>query len=325
MINKKDSVKYIFAGLAVASSLFLWIIIDGLVNTATSENWVLPAALFSAVFTLWATVVMLEESKIKLAVFSGVLCGVGLLLAQDTLLILSVVTGTVVMFFGAMAIRDSMFNRIKISIWTSLRLGRRFFVMAIVVVIVGGFLMPVLLSGKGRSLPILNIEDGKFRIFSKTLALVDPSIEFEELDNLTVDEYVLRQQLLAMKKAQQDGGLLEGTEIVLSEKEKDWLITSGRASVTSLVERRVSGDELIVSVFVEIVNNKINGYFNTGNGVSSEFAPWVFAGLAFFAILSVGSLLSLISVIVVIGIFKILLLTKVLKIDTKSVEVELIN
>jgi hypothetical protein len=206
----------------------------------------------------------------------------------------------------------------------SLRLGRRLFVAAITLVVIGGFLMPVLLSGEKRALPLISIGEKQIGMIGKVIAIFDPNLDAKKSVKMTVDEYILKQQANSMDSNESG---LRGKAIPegFATIERRTILVAGRTSISKLVERDVGGDEKIMSIFVEVINGKINNYFNTEVSQASGFAPLLFSALSFFAIFSIGSFITSLLTFLVAVIFKLLLLTKLVNLGTKEVQVEVIE
>lgn len=308
---------------AILSSIYFWFIISNLVNTTEAENWLLPVLIFGVMFVFWSLAVLLENKKWKFLLFGTILILGGVIFTQNILYFIASIVATGILYLGTVWIHESMDARIKLSIWMNLRLGRRLFVAAMTLVVVGGFLVPILLSGKERTLPLINIGEGQIGLIGKVISILDPNLSAQESTDMTVDEYILKQQ-----------GQANDNDNNLSHKnstngfvdiERRVILTAGRTSISKLVERDVSGGEKIMVIFAEVINNKVNNYFNTDMSQASGFAPLLFSALSFFAIFSIGSFVTSFLTFLVAIIFKILLLTKLVKIGTKEVQVEIIN
>ncbi len=317
-ITKKNITKYFFMFGAIGSAVYFWLIISKLVNTSESENWLSPIIIFGAVFILWSLAILLEDKRWKFFLFGFLLIFTGLIFSQNIFLITVSILATGILYVGTVWVHDSMKARVKLNIWMSLRLGRRLFVAAVALVVIGGFLMPIVLSGEKRSLPLVNITEKQIKLIGKVVSIFDSNLEEKGLSEMTVDEYILKEQ--AGSRRQQKNISKEASGI-----EKQAILIGGRESVSRLVARNISGDEKIMTIFAEITNNKINNYFNTEVSQASGFAPLFFSVLSFFAVFSIGSFLTSLLTFLVAAIFKLLVLTKLVKLSKKNVQVEVIE
>jgi hypothetical protein len=323
-ITKKSITKYFFMFGTVIGAIYFWLIISRLVNTSESENWLSPIVVFGAVFIFWSLAILLENKRWKFFLLGLILIFTGLIFAQNIFIVVTSFLATGILYIGTVWVHDSMKSRVKLNIWMSLRLGRRLFVAAIALVVIGGFLMPVVLSGEKRALPLVNITEKQIKLVGKVVSLFDSNLEEGGLSEMTVDEYILKEQenLGGQRKN------ILGSKNVPREftgLEKQVIITGGRESISRLVVRNVSGDEKIMNIFAEIINNKINNYFNTEVSQASGFAPLFFSALSFFAIFSIGSFITSLLTFLVAALFKLLVLTKLVELGKKKVEVEVIQ
>jgi len=322
-ITKKKIVKYFFIIGAVISSIYFWRTIFKLISATEVECWISAMAIFSIFFIFWSLGTLLEDKRWNFFLFEGVLIFTGIIFSQDQFFILTAFLAWGILYLGTIWVHDSMKARVRLNIWMSLRLGRRLFVAAITIVIVGGFLMPVVLSGEKKVLPLINITDNQARLVSKMMSIFDSNIDENGLASMTVDEYILKEQ--KGFRSERKNILNNNSTTAFTEIEKRAIIANGRASISKLVARSVQGDEKIMSIFTEMINNKINNYFNTEVSQASGFAPLFFSILSFFAIFSVGSFITSLLTFVVAVLFRLLVLTRLIEIGKKKVEVEVIN
>jgi hypothetical protein len=323
-LAKRTGTKYFFMFGAVISAIYFWLIIFRLVSTSKSENWLAPVIVFGVVFIFWALAILLENKRWKFLLFEVILIFTGLIFLQSIFFITVSILAVGILYLGTIWVHDSMEARVKLNIWMSLRLGRRLFVTAIALVVVGGFLMPVVLSGEKRSLPLVNITKKQVNLVGKVVSLFDSNLDENGLAEMTIDEYILSERKGA---SQQHKNIFRKKSVPRKfvEMEKKNALTEGRESISRLVARNVSGDEKIMNIFAEMINNKINNYFNTEVSQASGFAPLFFSALSFFAVFSIGSFLTSVLTFLVAGLFKLLVLTKLVKLGTKDVQVEVIE
>ena len=319
MNMKKQIVKYFFMFVAVLSTAYFWFMVFRIVNSTNTENWFLPIIVFSVMFTSWALAILLENNHWHFFIFELILIFSGFIFGQTLFMIGSSFIAMIVLYLGTVWVHESMEARIKLNIWMSLRLGRRLFVTAISIIIIGGFLIPVVLSGREKVLPLINITDNQTRVITKVMSIFDSNLKNNNLTQMTVDEYIAKEE--GNRINNNTGG---GVSHLLDTKNNAILI-AGRKSISKMVSRDVKGDEKMINIFTEIINNKINDYFNTEISQASDFAPLFFSGLSFFAVFSVGSFVTSFLTFLVTIIFKVLLLTKLVKVGTKEVQVEVIE
>ena len=324
-ITKKNITKRFFMFGAVANAVYFWLIISKLVNTSESENWLAPIIVFGMVFIFWSLAILLEDKKWKFFLFGLLLIFTGLIFSQNIFFIVVAILSIGILYVGTVWVHDSMRARVKLNIWMSLRLGRRLFVAAISLVIIIGFLMPVVLSGEKRALPLVNITENQINLVGKVISTFDSNLKDSGLAEMTVDEYILKEQKgfgnnhsnIFEKKGAPAKGLMA--------IEKKAIIMAGRESISRLVMHNVNGNEKIMNIFAEIINSKINNYFNTETNQASGFAPLLFSALSFFAVFSIGSFITSLLTFVVAILFKLLVLTKLVELGKKKVEVEVIE
>lgn len=321
---KKEITKYFFMFGAITGSIYFWLVISKLVNTTESENWLIPIIIFGVIFIFWSLAILLENIRWRFFLFGGILIFVGAIFTQSIFFIVTAILAIEILYLGTIWVHESMEARIRLNIWMSLRLGRRLFVVAMTLVVVGGFLMPVLLSGEERVLPLINIGEKQAKLISKVISIFDSNLDAKKSAEMTVDEYILEQQTKFNDGSENilgDNNIPERFAII----ERQTILTAGRESISKLVERNINGNEKIMNIFVEIINNKINNYFNTEVSQVSGFVPLLFSALSFFVMFSIGSFITSFLTFFVAAIFKLLLLTKLVKLGTKEVQVEIIK
>ena len=323
-ITKKSITKYFCMFGAVASAIYFWLVVFNLVNTTESESWLSSVIIFGAVFIFWSLAILLESKQWKFFLFELVLIFTGIIFSHNIFFILTAFLATGILYLGTIWVHDSMKARVKLNIWMSLRLGRRLFAAAITIVIVGGFLMPVVLSGEKKVLPLINITDKQTKLVSRVMSIFDSNLEQGGLAEMTVDEYILKEQK-GFRKGHKNIFNKDNTVITFTEAEKQAIIINGRASISKLATRNVGGNEKIMSIFTEMINNKINNYFNTEVSQASGFAPLFFSALSFFAVFSIGSFVTSLLTFLVAALFRLLILTKLIKLGKKEVQVEIIE
>ncbi len=319
---KNKIIKHFFLAGMVLSAWFLWWSIGSLIKTSITENWFYPIIFFSLFFVTLSLATILTENKRKLFLFGGLAILGGVFFADNkiTYLLVAMIAMTL-LFLGMQIVRKEMAERIKINIWSNLRFGRKLFVLAVTVIIAIGFLSTPLLSGDKKSLPKIGISEKQVRLISKVMTTFNSDIKGEELEEMTIDEYILKIQI-----KNGDSSLLEKT-LALDPSYKVAILTAGRESVGKLAGRTVDGEEKILSIFSEIINNKINDYFNVNveyGDYTIALAPWLFIALAFLTIFSIGMFISPLLILIVRIMLALLVAVGILKIEKKETKMEII-
>ncbi|HFC77024.1 MAG TPA: hypothetical protein ENJ27_02240 [Candidatus Moranbacteria bacterium] len=330
---KRKIVKYTELSLVVIFAFLLWQSANKIIQTSQTESWWQPIIFFALFFISWSLGAILVKSKgLFLGTYMLALFSV-LFFTTNIFLLGIIILSSSILWIGRSVVRDELDSRIKISVWNSLRLGRRFFVFAIALILTGQYYFGVSQLDKNRTLPEFKISSRQSQWITKALSQFDPAFKSSNNKAMTVDDFILNK--MANDKNYINSINLENNfdkklipKIGFEKDTKQAIIEKGRESISKMVERTVSGDEKIMDIFSEIINNKINNFANVNIGYVDQNIPimhWVFTGLLFLSIISIGMFLSPFLIILTWILFETMVRLKFIAVDKKMIEVEIIK
>lgn len=336
--------KVIISVLSAATliiSFFAWRSVDQAINVPGASQWIAPIIWFTLLFTvLCLDIVLIKEAYIEalLFVFSTAL---SFIFVRSIGHLLAFVLGFILFFLASNYINKDLKNNIKINLWKSMRMGRMLIVLGLALVITSQYYFEAINLGAKNMIPQFKIDDFSGKATSKILTQINPNLAVLEKEGLTVDEL-----LLQVSKQDQPPGASQQMDKIIemeygnlapSDKEEikegaareseKILLQEGRKKLAEYVGHDLTGQEKVSDIFSEIVNNKINDFFQPGiaGPESSSAVPLVIAILLFLTIISLGSILGSVGMLAVIIIFILLVKLKVVNIRKEMKEVEIIE
>ena len=325
---KKQAVKYIGLLTIFSSALFLWWSAKNIIETPQTENWFLPIVLFSSFFIFWSLGLILIKNDWLFYGLSVLSVMISFIWFFSWGYALVVAVALISLFAGRKVAQDEMSARVKISVWNSLRLERRFFVFAISLILTGQYFFSGGQMTAAKSLPQLKISDKQAEYLTKIFSKFDPTLKSQKnINKMTVDEFILL-------NAGQDGeydydynNLSAENKNILLKKKKQMILQKGRENLSRMAERNILGNEKILDVFTGIVNNKINKLADNNIGyLDGEISLTyiIFSILLFLTIFSLGMLISPILILLTWLMFKFMIVVGLIGIKNKTVEMEII-
>ena len=231
-------------------------------------------------------------------------------------------------------------NRVKINIYRTLRRGVPIIGSALSLLIAAGFYFSVINKQKIGELPKFEIQLSQ-SITNNGLRIINFIVPTEELkwilQGTTVDEYIMRTmrsegdigltQLtkISQNQEQESVALMENVRMPeLNSSQKKELVVLNRRALEKQLGVELSGNERIDELINNMVNKRINEIFN-GEMFSASVVP---LGAAFGIFVTVRSLTWVFNIVLywlTTGVFKLLVLSKLIKIRKETREIELIQ
>lgn len=344
----KKILLYILSAIVLILSFFSWRSIDQAINVPGSSVWIAPMLWFVLFFAFLSLSIVLIREAHYLA-FLFVLClSLSFIFTQSIGHLLAFVLGFILLFLASHRIRSDLKLNIKINLWRSMRTGRALILIGLAIMITSQYYFEAINLGAKKMIPQFKIDDFSGKATSRILSQINPNFAILEEEGLTVDELLLQvskqnqpQDINSQmdeiiereygylspsekEKIKKDatGGLKEGLlgneEIILQE---------GRKQLAKYAGHELTGQEKVSDVFSEIVNNKIDEFFQPGiaSPESSSAVPLVIAIFLFLTIISSGPILGSLGMLIVIIAFIILVKFKVVSIKKEMKEVEIIE
>ena len=336
-IMKKDVLKFTLFLFVLLAAYFSWFSVSQAITVVGSSVWLVPMICFSLFYILLALeFVLVEELQwTKLSFFLGLFSSLIFVLSWAHLLIL-IIAGFL-MFVSLCQIRKDLDNNIEIALIKSLRMGRTFFILALALAISSQYYFQAEEAGLTK---IPTFDAGEFlsnNWVRKTVYGLVPDMQKLENKNQTVDEYIVENyKANATASSDIDSQILtyvEGSQKIspaalqkLEDLKQQKILEAGREQLGKMAGRSLNGSEKVGDIFIVIINNRINGFFNanvsSNNGLS---VPGVMSVVFFLTILSLSSFMVRFLAYITEFIFWLLLKSKVVIVKKKPVEMEIIT
>ncbi|MEF3691551.1 MAG: hypothetical protein V3574_00660 [Candidatus Moraniibacteriota bacterium] len=317
---KKKIFKYFQLATVLLSNFLIWWLADKLFSSTYLNNWGWIIFFISTFFISWFLGVLVIRDK---RIFFVVTL-VGLLLqliftgSWESLSVIFI--SFAALFLAGRAVQREISQRIKIDIWSSLRLGRYLFIFAIALMLSGQYYFyddPQMESG---NLPKIGLNGSRDGLIIKIITSTDPDLIRQGGDFATMDEFVFE------KFKRENPDFFQSRQ--LTEIQKMEILKKGREDVAKMAEREVSGGERMIDVFLEILNNRLDDFLNIDAGYMDREMPvmhLVFSLVIFLAVYGTGMVVAWFLVLAVAGIFRFLVWIKLLSVDKKGVNMEIIR
>lgn len=326
MKNKIRIFKYLELLMIISTAMTIWYLANKLFNSEHLNNWGWITLAFSVFFVVWSLgAVIIRDNRIFLIVTFLSLLG-QLIFTRNFMSIFAIIISFALLWISRKFIRREMKLRLKVDIWNYLRVGRRFLVLAIALMIAGQYYFSNDVQIASENLPKLRFNHNQEGFMTKVVAFADPSLIKENNEAISVDEFVISKfndNPLAISRF----GAATGFDSI-SQDQREVVLRSGREDISKMVERTVSGDEKMIDIFLEIINNKIDDVLNVSVGYMDKNMPishLIFTIAIFLAIMGSGMIASVFLIFVVVAIFKILVFADLLSIDKKAVNMEIVR
>lgn len=326
MKNKIKIFKYFELLLIFLTAMTIWYLADKLFSSSHLNNWSWIIVAFSVFFVTWSLgAVILRDKKTFLAITLISLLG-QIVFTRSIISILVIIIAFALLWAARIFIRKEIKMRLKIDIWNYLRVGRRFFVLALALMIAGQYYFSNDVQIASENLPKLKFNHNQESFLTKVVSFVDPSLIKENNEAISVDEFVIKKfndDPLASKRIGAGSGFDS-----INYNQQEVILKGGRDDISKMVERPVAGDEKMIDIFLEVINNKVDEVLNVSVGYVDKDMPvahLIFTIAIFLVIMGSGMLASVILIFVVAVIFRLLLITDLLSIDKKAVNMETIK
>ena len=326
MKNKIKIFKYLELLFIFLTAMTIWYLADKLFINAYLNNWSWIIVAFSVFFVAWSLgAVVIRDKKTFLAVTLIALLG-QLVFTRSIMSVLVMIVSFTLLWAARVFIRKEIKMRLKVDIWNYLRVGRRFLVLALALMIAGQYYFSNDVQIASENLPKLKFNHNQENFLSRIVSFVDPSLIKENNEAISVDEFVVKKfndDPLAPKRIGAEAGFDN-----INYNQREAILKGGRDDISKMVERPVAGDEKMIDIFLEVINNKVDDVLNVSVGYVDKDMPvahLIFTIAIFLVIMGSGMLASVILIFVVAIIFRLLIVVNLLAIDKKAVNMETIK
>lgn len=360
---KKTILKYGLVFLVILFSFLSWLSVDRAINVVGASDWLAPILNFSLLFIAFSLAVVLVRERYVVEIVSLLIFLTSLVFVSgagnEFWHLIAIVLGWLLISLAIGRIRRDLRLNIKIDLMKTLRTGSSFLVLSFGIVITSQYYHGIKDMSASRLIPKFELGGAATNnLVSQILPAINPDFKNLSNQNLTVDQLILETQ---KSQLNMDGGSSEvetqidrmidkqyGRSIAPaqraaireealkkikdadSEMNQDGeaiILGEGRKKLSEMVGFELKGDEKVGSVMTELINNKINSYFNpgAGNQGGSTVLPFVLAVLMFFTVVPIGSFFSAFWILLARFIFFLLVKFGLVGVAKIQKEVEVIE
>jgi hypothetical protein len=325
--------------LTLASSVFVWASVSGAAELVDVKNWVILAVSFSVLFILLVLDIIVARNKLWLILFlllpvlSNFFFAFTLHYALLSLLAFLFLLG------GAVKIRWDLKLSRKIMPAKSARMGKSFIVLALSLLISGQYFFTIEKNNFQQAIPYLNIQEAAKKFAPKILSVFNPRFKNAELEEMTIDDFIIKTQEDQMRRLNPQYGedmtleeMLDdqvGTPLTLSQKQeyREMILREGRQQISEVTGYEVKGDGLVTDVFSKIIDEQIGGIASADPEKSEAFLliHIIFTFLFFLTLVSAGSVLAVVLVPLAHLVFVLLVKIRAVKIQKVPSEIEVLE
>lgn len=334
---KNKTLKIVIAVLAVGSALGGWIAVDRAINVPNASTWLAPIFWFSLFFIIIGLNIALVKNKI--VIYSTLFLALlpSLVFSFNLWHFLVVIFGFLFLSASRVRIQGDIDYGKKVKPGRSLRFGKSYIYLALALVISSQYYFSVKDQPVQKFIPDLKIDGITDYLTPKILSAISPNFSASIGDETTIDQFIIQMQegqLDKMGYSPEKLAKLPPDQRALVQKQiddelknnQDLLFEEGRKKFSDLTGWPVDGTEKVSDIFSQVINNKINDYFQPGNiGTSSLPVAPIATLFLFLTIASLGSFLGIILVPITAGIFRLLVKLKTVTISKIQAEVEIIE
>ncbi|MFC1622924.1 hypothetical protein ACFL16_00845 [Patescibacteria group bacterium] len=318
---KKNIIEWGLCFVITVLAIFSWGSVNKIILNGEAENWSLSIVLIACLVSfLYAFLVAVSN---RVIIFMGLACVflVNLFFVPSLNHLIFLVIAYFVAVLVYLISKREMGIIVPIEIWRIARPSRVLMVLAITLTITSQYHYSTLGADAAGALPEIKLGKTESRIAANLLSVFSSDFEGSNLENATVDEFLLDQ----MKKSvgqDDESAIAEGAGVLLNE---EVLLSDGRSRFSEMVGREISGDESALDVFGELINIEINKFFTTKlKPETIVLIPWAIFIFLFFMIFSISSFLMPLIVMFSKLIFFILVKSKLVELKHVQVEKEVV-
>ncbi|MFA6183712.1 MAG: hypothetical protein WC682_01265 [Parcubacteria group bacterium] len=326
MKEKIKIFKYFGLALIILTGTAIWYFANKLFSVDYLNNWsgvLIAVALFFVGWSLGA--IIIRDKKLFLgATFISLITQLFFTKNIKSFLIIGI--SFLILWLARKYIRKEIKMRLKIDTWNYLRIGRRFIILTIALMLAGQYFFSINPQIKSENLPRLKLYSSQGSFVTRVVSFVQPDLIKENREAVTVDEFIIdkfNDDPLASKRF---GSNVDFGNIDYNLREA--ILKEGRNDVAKMIGRDVQGDEKMVDIFLGIINNKIDDFLNVNVGYMNKDMPiaqLIFTVAIFLAIMGMGMIMSVFLIFLVAIVFRGLIFVGMLSIDKKAVNMEVIK
>lgn len=351
-MNRKK-IEFFLGFLTLIVSILAWFSVRNAVIVATSSTWTIPVILFSIylIFICLDVVIFRHNLWLKIVLLGSFV--LSLLFAFSWFQLIAISVGGFFLFLAIGKIKTDLDLNIKIDIRKSLQTGKTYLIISLALVISMQYFLTINSFDGEKKIPNFDASIITKKIAIPFISAINPQFKALEDETLTVDEFILQtqnstqtddligqsddiidaqipeylapEQKDSIKKQAKEN--LTNVQDQLRQKNQELICENGRKQLSDIVGVPISGKEKISDIFIGMINNKINDYFNPKiNGSKKNIVfPMILAIILLLTIYPIGLLFSIIVFMIVKLIVHILIYQNILMVKNVSVTKEFIE
>lgn len=316
--------------------------VEKIIRTFEAENWSQPLLFFTLFFVTWSLGIILAKDNGWLRLSALAPLFAGLYFVFDWRHLIVIVLAGMLAWLAIIYIKKEVDSRVTISIWNSLRVGRRFFIIAVALIIASHYYFNHPEQGsETSSVPEIKIGQQQTWLATKIISFIDPDIDTSEIDSLTIDDFIKRkvnieeqkESLQIEEQLRPEGeipnGIWDGLTggINIDKLEEEIILNENRKGISEVVGKEVKGNEKMIDIVTDLINSRVNEIFipkKDYSGSNGLVIPWVIASIIFLTVASFGMFVSPLLIFIAWVLFKILIGFKLVTIEKKETMMEII-
>ncbi|MDD3498500.1 MAG: hypothetical protein PHH24_03285 [Candidatus Moranbacteria bacterium] len=339
--NKTQIASITLVILSIASSFLFWFLTEGIIRTFETEDWFRPIVFFSLIFVSWSLGIILSKDSGWLKVISLLVLFSGLQFVLNWRHLSVVLIASLLAWIGTLYIRKEMKERIYISIWNALRVGRIFFIMSLAMVIASHYYFNHPTKSDSGIDSGVKVGWQQTWLATKIVSVIDPELSEEDLKEMTIDEFILKNIDLEKRRSADKetpeprdknaipNGILDGITggVNIEELEERIILEENRKGISDVVGKEIKGNEKIMDIISDFINSRINELIIPEDRIDKETGSaitWFLSVLVFLAVFSFGMFISPALIFICWVLFKILIGLKIVSIEKRETIKEVI-
>ncbi len=319
---KKKIVNYSLTSLIVFSSILSWMLVDRAINVEGASIWIIPMVSFTLLLTIISLgVVIIKQKKLLfLALAGGILTSFFWVSSFRHIAVLIFSIGLVI--WGVTIIQHNLEMSIRLNIPKAIHTGKGIIIIALSLVITSQYYGEIKKTNKINVIP--KFEMGK--AINYALPMIYPDLKNNQKTELTVDDFILKAVRPDKINVEEKSRFKVNQANKVDAKTKEFLLNEERNKLADIVGEPLTGKEKIDTVFSNMINRKINGFFSPNlKNKHLPFLSWIAGWVLFLTVLSLGSFIFYLAEYLSAFIFWIFIKVKLVKIVKIAVEKEIIQ
>lgn len=319
IMSVKRILKYCLIFLTVGFSFLAWNAVDRAINVENASLWIGPIIFFSLTFIFLSLTIVLVQGAADIYSTAFLIIFLSVIFTPKILHVALLLLSFGFLSIAVGKIRADLRLNIKVDFYKSIRAGSTFVILAFSLAIASHYFFETKNTRLENIIPKFDMSRAINSIAPKIISTVNPEFKNISQENLTVDQWILKNEGGEIENAEKISPLLAATskEIILSE---------GRSQLENFAGFEITGREKLADVLTRMVSNKINNFIAPDySDRKIPIFPLIVSSAIFLTMFSLGSFLRPLWTWIADFIFWILKKIKLVKILEKMEKVEVIE